>query len=95
MIGKKLPAKSNPVNKLASELRRIRSKSGQSSIAGEESMSAKLTLVLEAFNKCAAPTNLKIDLISITDKTISIVGSTSNRKNTLKVFETIKGKLEI
>ena len=95
MFGKKPPAKSNPVNKLAGELRRIRSKSGQSNIAGEESISAKLTLVLEAFNKCAAATNLKIDLISITDKTISIVGSTSNRKNTLKVFETIKGKLEI
>jgi len=91
MLGKKPPAKSNPVKKLASELRRIRDvKSGQLSITGEESVSAKLTLALEAFNKCAAQTNLNIDSITITTKTISITGDTSSRKNTLKLFEEIK-----
>jgi hypothetical protein len=97
MLGKKPPAKSNPTKKLAGELRRIRDvKSGQLSVTGTESVSAKLTLLLEAFNKCAAQTKLQIDSISITAKNISIAGSTSSRKNTLKLFEAInKGKLQI
>jgi len=96
MFGKKPPAKSNPVKKLEGELRRIRDvKSGQLSITGEESVSAKLTLVLEAFNKCAAQTNLKIDKISITSKNITIAGDTSSRKNTLKLLEAIKDKMVV
>jgi len=96
MLGKKPPLKSNPVKKLAGELRRIRDvKSGQLSITGEESISAKLMLVLEAFNKCAAQTNLKIDKISITGKNITIGGDTSSRKNTLTLLEAIKDKMVI
>ena len=92
MLGKKVPAKSSVSKKLAGELRRIRAvKSGQLSITGEESASSKLTLVLEAFNKCAAQTDLKIETISITSRNISIVGNTSNRNNTLKLFEALKG----
>ncbi|GAI16244.1 unnamed protein product, partial [marine sediment metagenome] len=84
------------VNKLRGELRRIRDvKSGQFSVTGEESIAAKVTLVLEAFNKCAAQTNLKIDKISLTAKNIRLEGDTSSRKNTLKLLEAIKGKLEI
>lgn len=91
MLGKKVPAKSSVSKKLAGELRRIRAvKSGQLSITGEESTSAKLTLVLEAFNKCAKQTDLKIETISITSRNISIVGNTSNRNNTLKLFEALK-----
>jgi hypothetical protein len=91
MLGKKVPAKSSVSKKLAGELRRIRAvKSGQFSITGEESASSKLTLVLEAFNKCAAQTDLKIETISITSRNISIVGNTSNRNNTLKLFEALK-----
>jgi len=98
MLGQKPPPNSNPVNKLKSELRRIRAlKSGQLSITGEESISAKLTLVLEAFNnnKVAAQTNLNIDSISISAKSISIAGDTSSRRNTLKLFKAIKNKMEI
>jgi hypothetical protein len=98
MLGQKPPPKSNLVNKLKSELRRIRAlKSGQLSITGEESISAKLTLVLEAFNnnKVAAQTNLNIDSISISAKSISIAGDTSSRRNTLKLFKAIKNKMEI
>ena len=96
MFGRKPVAKLDPVNKLRGELRRIRDvKSGQFSVTGEESIAAKLTLVLEAFNKCAAQTDLKIDKIYITAKNIRLEGDTSSRKNTLKLFEAIKGKLEI
>jgi len=91
MLGEKLPTKSDPVRKLAGELRRIRDvKSGQLSITGEESISAKLTLLLDAFNNCAARTDLNIDSISITAKAIRIAGDTSSRRNTLALFDTIK-----
>jgi len=91
MFGKKPPAKSNPVKKLAGELRRIESvRKGLLSVTGEESISAKLTMVLDAFNKCAAQTNLNIDSITITTKTITIAGDTSSRKNTLRLFDAIR-----
>jgi hypothetical protein len=91
MFGKKPPDKSDPVKKLAGELRHIESvRKGLLSVTGEESISAKLTLVLEAFNKCAAQTNLNIDSIAITTKTISIAGDTSSKKNTLKLFDAIR-----
>jgi hypothetical protein len=97
MFGKKPPPKSNPVKKLEGELRRIENvKKGLLSVTGEESISAQLTLVLEAFNKCAAQTNLNIDSISITTKTITIAGDTSSKANTLKLFDALReSKLEI
>ncbi|HUT28471.1 MAG TPA: hypothetical protein VMX13_01670 [Sedimentisphaerales bacterium] len=57
---------------------------------GEQSVLAKLTLVLEAFNKSTGRTGLDIDSISITDKSVTIAGSTSGRGNTLKVRNAIK-----
>ena len=71
-------------------------KKGLLSVTGEESVSAKLTLVLEAFNKAAEKTSLSVDSVAITSKSISIAGETSSRDNTLKLFEAIKaGGLEI
>jgi len=92
MLGQQLPPKfSTASGKLAGELRRIKSvKEGLLSVTGEESISAKLTLVLDAFNKCAAQTNLNIDSITIGTRNIVIAGDTSSRVNTLKVFEAIK-----
>jgi hypothetical protein len=96
-LGEKLPGKTSPAKKLANELRHIRDvKIGLSSVTGEESVSSKLTLVLGAFNNCAAETNLEIESISITARSISVDGSTSSRTNTLKLFEAVgRGGLEI
>ena len=92
MFGKTPPAKfSSAKSKLSTELRRIKKESGP---LDKESVSARLTLVLEAFNKCAAPTRLNIDSISITTK-ITIVGDTSSRRNTQRLFNAIKEKMEI
>ncbi|MHC4463322.1 MAG: hypothetical protein ACYS6W_08870 [Planctomycetota bacterium] len=92
MFGKTPPAKfSSAKSKLATELRRIQKESGP---LDKESVSARLTLVLEAFNKCAAPTRLNIDSVSITTK-ITIVGDTSSRGNTRRLFNAIKEKMEI
>jgi hypothetical protein len=91
MFGKKPPPKTSPVKKLAGELKRIESvREGSLSVTGEESISAKLTLVLDAFNKCAAATNLNINSITVTTRTITVAGDTSSRANTLKLFDAIR-----
>ena len=88
----KLPAKfRDALRKLSSEDRRIQyHQSGRSGTTGEESMMSKLTLVLEAFNKCAAPTNLKINKVSITTKNIRIEGDTASFKKTLELRKSIE-----
>lgn len=91
MLGKKPPVRTSPVRRLAGELRRVKDlKSGQRSVTGEESISAKLTLLFEAFNKSAAPTDLNIDSISVTTRNMTVSGDTSSRSNTLRFFEAVK-----
>jgi hypothetical protein len=93
---KKLPTKfRDALRKLSSEDRRIQMVQSGTGATGEESMMSKLTSVLEAFNKCAASTNLKLDKITVTTKYIRIEGDTSSRSNTNKFFATIGEKMEI
>lgn len=94
---KKLPARfTDAARKLRSEDRRIQDvQSGRFGAAGEESMLSKLTLVLEAFNNCAAATNLKISKVSVAEKNIRIEGDTSSRSNTEKLFAAVKEKLDM
>jgi hypothetical protein len=56
----------------------------------QESISAKLALVLQAINSCTAQTGLVIDTITIGDKNIHINGSTSGRPKTTLVFEALQ-----
>jgi len=80
----RLPAKfTDSVKKLGSEYRRIQKV--QNPATDEQSMLARLTLVLEAFNKCAAKTRLQIDKITVTDRSIRIEGDTSSSRNTLEL----------
>jgi hypothetical protein len=98
MLGQKPPEDINSaVRKLGTELRHIRdAKKGLITIKGEKSISSKLTLVLTAFNKCAAQTNLNIKTISITARDINIIGETSSRPNTLKLIKAVRNNgLEI
>lgn len=72
------------VNRLEGAVRAIdRQKDGH---IDPKSLSAKLTLVLQGVNACAAQTNLEIDAITLTPQDITIQGDTSSRPNTLKVF---------
>ena len=89
---KRLPAKTrDAAKKLSTEYRRIESeKKGLLDLTGKKAVSAKLQLLLEAFNKCAGRTTLEINSISITTKSISIAGSTSSRPNTLKLRNALK-----
>lgn len=49
----------------------------------------KLTILLEAFNKCAEQTKLEIDSITITDRTIRVIGSTLNYNSTMQFRQAI------
>ncbi len=97
MSNDKLPKSfKQAVKKLKSEENRIRQlKSGRLSASGEKSISAKLTLVLDAFNECSSETDLNIKKISLTSRHIRIVGDTRSRQSTLKLFGEIKKKLKI
>jgi hypothetical protein len=92
MLGKPLPATfANALKRLSSEDRRIQNvQSGRSGATGEESMMSKLALVLEAFNKCAKQTNLKINKVSVTAKSIRLEGDTSSRASTLRLRKEIE-----
>jgi hypothetical protein len=97
MLGKPIPAKFSIAKRsLGSELKRIENvQSGRSGATGEESMMSKLTLVLEAFNKCAAETNLTINKVHVTTKNIRIEGDTSSRSNTHKLFAAVREQMII
>lgn len=90
MFGKKLPSKEGPAGRLKRELIRIRKiKSGQLSAAGEDSVSAMLTYILEAINQTPDKVDLSIDSISVSPKSIVIAGDTNKRGNTIILFDTI------
>ncbi len=66
-------------------LRRVKQeKSGQ--YTGQESVSAKVGLVIGALKSCAKEADLKIDSVEISGARIAVTGSTSSRPNTNKVF---------
>jgi type II secretory pathway component PulL len=92
MFGQPMPGKSSEaVRRLGTSLRRIKDAQNKSlSLSGEEAVAGKLTLVLQAFNKCASATGLNIGTVNITDKSVSITGDTSSPENTLKLFEALK-----
>ncbi len=98
MPGQKLSNKTK-IREAVSKLDRLRrgiESEKKGLITDEESISSKLTLVLNAFNKCAVQTNLNIKSISVTARDIGITGDTSNRRNTLAFFDTVrKSGLEI
>lgn len=89
MLGKKeLPTTmKTAVGDLEKALRQLRRET--TGIGDQESISARLTLALQALNECAGPTDLNIDAITITIRDIVVTGDTS-RRGVKDVFETMK-----
>ena len=90
MFGKAPPPAEPVASKLKREYNRIlKIKSGQ--IAGDDqSVTAKLTFLFEAISKAPSNINLNIHTISLTSKTMRIIGDTNGRKSTLSLFKAIK-----
>ncbi len=82
------PRMTTVVDRLNRELRKIEQQKGGH--IDPKSLSAKLTLVLQGINACAAQTDLVIDTITLTPQDITIQGDTSSRPNTLKVFAALE-----
>jgi len=62
----------------------------------DEALTSKLTLVLAAFNKCAAKTDLKVESITVATNNITVTGNTSSPSTAQVFFNTLKsGGLEI
>ncbi len=80
---------SKAVADLEKLLRRIEAEK-KGLIAEKTSISSKLALVVGAFHKCAAQTDLNISSISVTMKDINVTGDTSSRQNRQKVFDTVR-----
>lgn len=90
MVGKKFPtAITKAVNDVRKERANLMADKGIKG-ASQESISAKLTLVLRALNSCAAQTGLAVDTMSITTNAIRINGNTSSRRGTISVFDALK-----
>jgi hypothetical protein len=90
MFGKAPPPAEPIASKLKREYNRIlKIKSGQ--IAGDDqSVTAKLTFLFEAISKAPSNIDLNIHTISLTAKTMRIIGDTNRRKSTLALFKAIK-----
>ena len=80
---------SQAVSRLGSEKRRLEDEK-KGLITNETSISSKLTLVLSAFKKCAAQTDLNIKRLSITSQNITISGDTSGRQKTTVFFNQLR-----
>lgn len=88
MLKKSMPSKSlEALKKLKTESRRVENlKKG----LGGNNAAARLTALLRVFNEVAKKTNLNIEKISITQKTITLKGDTANQSGTLKFLNEIK-----
>ncbi len=58
--------------------------------ADQDSISAKMTLVLQAMNSCAKKTDLNIDKIIITGPNITLSGTTPSQAKAGEVFEAMR-----
>jgi hypothetical protein len=83
---KKLPTPmKKAIDDLDATLRRLRAEK-QGAGANQESVSARLTLVLQGLNGCARQTDLNVRSITISPTNITIAGDTSSRENTVNVM---------
>ena len=76
------------VQKLRSDLRRLEAERGGQ--VDPKSLSAKMKLVLQALNTCAAQADLNLDVVTLTAQSITVNGDTSGRPSTLKVFDSME-----
>jgi hypothetical protein len=87
MLGQKElpPSMSDSVSKLQQALRALKAEK-QGIGANQESVSAKLTQILQGLNACARQVDLNLDSITISSTSMIITGDTSSRGNTVNVM---------
>lgn len=95
MYGKTPPSSESVGSRLRRELTRV--KQLQQYGLDESAVTARLTYVLEAINDSPKSVDVNIKTITISDRTISLIGDTDSRKSTRELFDAIKKhrKLEV
>jgi len=90
MYGKKPTRGRSPLRQLDSALAEAKKLSAGFSDRG--SAGGKLTSLFDAVNRCAKATELSVDAITITERTMSVSGDTAanNNRHTLAFFEEVK-----
>ena len=56
----------------------------------DNSVPAKLTYILEAINSAPAKIDIKVNTLTVSEKTMRIIGDTKSRPATLALFKSIK-----
>jgi len=86
-----MPSKTKEAERrISTALRRVKEAQKGFSLTGEEAVAAKLTLVLQAMNKCTAATGLNVETVYVSDRTITLSGDTPSPDNTLKMFDALR-----
>lgn len=89
-FGKK-PIRGMPVpSSLKTELSRAKQAEAGIGPGGEKSVPAKLTYFFDAVNKTSPKVNIRIQQITITERSMKVKGNTNNRSGTMALFNQIK-----
>ncbi len=91
VMGRNMTQGRNPVKELERTLNELKNRNSGKIELDQESVPNRLALVLKAFNNALEQgTDLIIESIDISTKTIGIVGNTPNRSSTLKFYDAIR-----
>jgi hypothetical protein len=95
MRGIKPPSSESIGSRLRRELKNVKDMQQYGLVEG--SVVARLTYVLEAINSSPPSVSVIIKSITITDRSISVIGDTNSRKSTRELFDAIKkhNKLDV
>jgi len=95
MYGAKPPANESMGSKLRRTLNDV--KKFQQTGFDENAITARLTYILEAINQSPASVDVNLKTITISDRSITLIGDTDSRKSTRDLFDSIKGhkRLEV
>lgn len=88
MRGAKPPQSESIGSRLRRELKNVKDMQQYGLVEG--SVVARLTYVLEAINSAPATVNVTIKSVTLTERTISVIGDTNSRKSTRDLFDAMK-----
>lgn len=88
--GKSPPRGMPPSSSLSREYRLAKEMEEGLGPGDEKSVPAKLTFFFEAFNKTPANVDIRIQQITITERSMKVKGDTNNRPGTMALFNEIK-----
>ena len=89
MYGQKPPGRMSVATKLRTEYTRIKKIQEGLGPGDDKAVTAKLTFILDAFNKAPNHVDIHIEQIAITERSMRIVGDTNSRRSTLDLLTSL------